>query len=413
MPEKARLTRTTRHLTKSGHSDGEVFTIRAPDEPSFVPRLCWAAMLEKVEYDAADLCAGLAAAKDVAFFCDNSIFDDQTPDETWPSLFGSAAEVFLTPRIEEELRPWLDRRSSHPVARAIDESRLDVLTAADWSKAQQQAFIHYTNLLAMRKRSMIWGEIEFERRHGRHPKDSDANEVRSLVQRATGERGFLFARKGAQERRRTGRLSFADEELVYSAVAHALQTGRQTIILTKDEDLLDQFYRLVYLLDTHYRSMLIAAVYAENFPEFRTYPIPHRDEWAEAFEKDSGVLVQRRESFPVDVLPTSFGFVAISCWLIGERYQRLTFGAETEMNEMLEVKGRTLGKNTDRLGTRNCHLSMMSFSSPGPGIPMCFAVAEDRTVEIAGQHVPWVELNDVMMGVERFKTMRYSPVIVP
>ncbi len=408
-----RYTRTTRHFTRDDNSDGEVFTTRTPHDNSFVPRLCWAPMLEKVKYDAAALYAGLAAAKDVAFFCDNSIFDDRTPHEAWRSLFGSAADLFLTPRIAEEVRPWLDRRPGHPVASALDDGRLDVLSAAEWSNEQQQAFIHYTNLLAMRKRTMSWGEIEFERRHGRSATEADADEVRSLVQRATGERGFLFAKKGAEERRRTGRISFADEELVYTAVAHALHSGRQTIILTKDEDLLDQFYRLTSLIDTHYRSMLIAAVYEANFASFRTYPIPHRDEWAEAFVKDSGVLVERPDALPNEVLPSSFNFVAISCWLIGERYQRLTFGAETEMNDLLDVKGRTLGRNTDRLGTRNCHLSMMSFSSPGPRIPMCFAVAEDRTLEIAGQHVPWVELNDVVMGVERFKTTRYSPVIVP
>lgn len=413
MSDGARRSRTTRHFTRSAYSDGQVYTTRRrSDDPTFVPRLSWVGTLDKIKYDLADLCGGLAAAKDVAFFCDNSIFEDRTPD-VWSSLVGSEADLFLTPRIEQELRPWLDRRPGHPVGNAVHQGRLDVLSATVWSEAQQQTFIHYINLLAMRKRMMAWGAIEFERRHGRPPAEVDADEVRSLVQRTTGERGFLLAKKGAGERRRTGRISFADEELVYTAVAHALHSGRQTIILTKDEDLLDQFYRLVYLLDTHYRSLLIGSVYEAEFASFRTFPIPHRDEWAEAFVTDSGVLVERPDSLPDAVLPESFTFVPISCWLIGERYQALTFGAETEMNELLEVKGRTRGKNTDRLGRRNCHLSMMSFSSPGPGVPPCFSVAEDRTFEIAGQHIPWVELNDVTVGVERFKTMTYSPLIVP
>ncbi len=177
MPERPRYSRTTRHFTVSAYSDGPVYTTRRQsDDPSFVPRLSWVGMLDKIEYDSADLCGGLAAAKDVVFFCDNSIFDDRTPHAVWSSLFGSDAHVFLTPRIEHELRPWLDRRPGHPVGKAVDDGRLDVLDAAVWSEPQQQSFIHYTNLLAMRKRTMAWGEIEFERRHGRAPTEVGLSE---------------------------------------------------------------------------------------------------------------------------------------------------------------------------------------------------------------------------------------------
>ena len=413
MSEKLRFTRTTRHLTNPSFSDGDVFATPASTAPTFIPRLSWSSMPQKAEYDAGKLCEGLANAPDVAFFCDNSIFDDRMPPDLYMSLVDSRAELRLTPRIEQELKPWLDRRPSHPISDALSGGRLTLETAADWSDAEQQAFIHYTNILGFRKRLMGWGELEFEKRYRRKPAHSDSTVVRSIVQQTVRERGFMFAKKGAIERAKRGRLSFADEELVYTAVAYALRTGRQTIILTKDEDLIDQFYRLLYLIDTHYRSMLIAQRYLADLASFRTYPIPNRDDWVEAFVPSSGVLVERHPDLPEEVLPQSFNFVAVSCWLIGDRYQSLTFGAETGMHGLLEVKGRTGGRNTDCLGPRNCHLSIANFSSPGPGIPMCFAVAQDRAVSIAGQSVPWVELNDAAMGMERFKTMRYSPVIIP
>lgn len=413
MSDKPRYTRTTRHFTKSTLSDGDVFTTRAGNDPTFVPRLSWSLMLEKAEYNAADLCAGIARAADVAFFCDTSIFDDRALAELWLSLFDSRAEIFLTPRVEQELAPWLDKRPDHPVNGALKGGRIKVRSVAEWSDAEQHSFIHYTNILGLRKRMMGWGELEFERQHGREATEKDISKVRAIVQRAVGERGFLFAKKGAAERAKKGTLSFADEELVYTSVADALRSGRQTIILTKDEDLLDQFYRLVYLIDSNYRSMLIARRYVDDFAWFRSYPIPTRNEWAEAFVPGSGVLVECHQDLPHLVLPTSFQFVAVSAWLIGERHQALTFGAETAINRLLEVKGRTRGMNTDRLGSRNCHLAVSCFSSPGPGIPMCFAVAEDHTVNIAGQNIPWLELNHGAMGVERFKRMRHSPFVIP
>jgi hypothetical protein len=57
---------------------------------------------------------------------------------------------------------------------------------------------------------------------------------------------------------------FTDEMLVYTAVATGLRSGRPTYILTKDEDLQEQFYKLTWLLDTHYRSMLFAHRFAEE-----------------------------------------------------------------------------------------------------------------------------------------------------
>ena len=178
---------------------------------------------------------------------------------------------------------------------------------------------------------MGWGKQEFERIHGRAPQDTDRTTVRGYVQRAVGERGFLFAKKG-QLQQVAGRYSNADEETVYTAVAHALRTGRQTVILTGDEDLLDQFYRLVYLIDTHYRSMLIAEMYRREFGSFRTHPMPTSERYLDAFTGSANILVERDLDLPHRVLSASFTFVGISCWLVGASYLHLTFGAEREMH---------------------------------------------------------------------------------
>ena len=52
-----------------------------------------------------------------------------------------------------------------------------------------------------------------------------------------------------------------DEAPVYLAVERALITGKQTLVLTRDADVEEQF-KLLWLIDTHYREMLLADRYA-------------------------------------------------------------------------------------------------------------------------------------------------------
>ncbi len=94
------------------------------------------------------------------------------------------------------------------------------------------------------------GETLFQQKHGRAPGAQDITSVRAEVQAALGERGYLFARKGVAQSGPNPESRWTDEEVVYTALAHALRTGSETFVLTKDEDLLDQFYRLIYLVDT-------------------------------------------------------------------------------------------------------------------------------------------------------------------
>jgi hypothetical protein len=85
--------------------------------------------------------------------------------------------------------------------------------------------------------------------------DSNKEEVRARLQQVFGPRGQLIA---AKARGKQGITRSTDEEVVYVAIAHALRSGQPTAILTKDEDIQEQFYKLVWLIDTHYRGFLFA-----------------------------------------------------------------------------------------------------------------------------------------------------------
>lgn len=73
-----------------------------------------------------------------------------------------------------------------------------------------------------------------------------------------------------------------------------IETGREVVILTKDEDIQEQFYKLQWLLDTHYRGMLLADMYASDPSRFVTQPMPiDNPEFGAMFEGDDNVLVER------------------------------------------------------------------------------------------------------------------------
>lgn len=412
--DNPKRTRTSRHLASDRNSDGlrrvPIGTFR---DPTFVSRLSWRMDLEKVEYDIRQVCEELAV-QDVDCFCDNSIFDDDAPAQLWSALFEGRAAARITPRILAELKPWADRRPNHPVNAALsaESDGLEVVSARDWTEPEQRSFIHYTNILGVRKRMLHWAEIAFANEFGRPPREGDKSTIHGIAQRAVGERGFLLAKKGAGEQA-AGALSFADEELVYTAVASALRTGRQTTILTKDEDLLEQFYRLIYLLDTHYRSMLVAQLYKHHFSTFRSHPMPRSGQWSDFFQGENNILVERDGDLQDRVLAPSFKFVAVSCVLLGGRLQQMTFGAETEMQNLIVMKGRTRGRNTDLLGARNCHFYLAGLPAPSKDMPACFTVAEDRCHNVAEQLIPHIEMNHGVMLVERFRRIVESPLFVP
>lgn len=159
--------------------------------------------------------------------------------------------------------------------------------------------------------------------------------------------------------------------------------------------------------------MFIAETYARDFAAFRTHPMPADGHYADAFSGDNNVLVERDEALPHRVLPEAFSFVAVSCWLVGDSYLKLTFGAEREMMRLIELKGRTRGMNADLLAPRNCHLALVGLPPPRRDMPACFAIAEDRTHDLASQLVPHIEFVQAIAIEERFKRFQESGLVVP
>lgn len=217
----------------------------------------------------------------------------------------------------------------------------------------------------------------------------------------------MLAKKGAETKNPDNLLT--DETLVYLAMRHGIKTGREVVILSKDEDILEQFYKLQWLLDTHYRAMLLADGYAAEPSRFVTHPMPTSSDprLKDVFVGDDDVLVKRPlwliRGPGASILPLHCRPVIVHCWIVGEKATSMAFCAEREMERLLLTKAATGGLNTYRFGERNLHLWLAPLDIPRH-LREYAAVAKDRRAPSASGRIemPLFDANQATYCGEQF-----------
>jgi hypothetical protein len=342
------------------------------------------------------LVAALSAEHELAVFCDNSAFDDDAPPDLWAALLSEPGRLVLTERVNVELKPWLLKRPTHPVTVALLSSDPGIGERLEPKSGEpgKRVFDYYMALLASRRNGLEIARMVFVRQHGRVP---DADEERGLadeVQKYLDQRGRLIATKPA------GKLT--DEALVYLAVEHALTTGKQTLVLTRDADVEEQFFKLLWLIETHYRGMLLADSYADHFGIYPIFQVPDSllNDPRGPFEPHDAVLIERDPDMR-DLLPREPHCVGISCMNAGTYFSQARFMGETEMGRLLQIKDATGGLSTDRFGERNMHASIHPIPT-GLGHD-CAALVYDRRAPVGtnGASVAKIDLAQALIPCEQ------------
>jgi hypothetical protein len=360
----------------------------------------------KVAYDAGRLAEKLAKVEDrVLFFCDTSIFDERTDRRIWDAVFSRKGKVVIVPPVYEELKPWLQTHPDHVAARAVtgrsEAIRFGGLDTSDSSKVT--ATEYYVNLLAQRKQVINLATRSFRSQHGREPDSGELKRIREdLHNRQLGARGYLLAKKGMADSNSPN--FYTDEVLVVLAAVACIYHAREVIILTKDEDLQEQLYKLVYVLDTSYRSMLLADRYLAHPESLTTFPMPIALEpLEEAFEiADGAIMIERNDGLEVEVLPARATPIPVHCWVVGQTLSQLTFMAETEMQSVIAAKGRTRGLNTEKLDGRNCHFWLAPLLLPRE-LRRCAVIAKDQRLVMGSAEVPYLEFLQAINCMEHRK----------
>ena len=177
-----------------------------------------------------------------------------------------------------------------------------------------------------------------------------------------------------------------------------------------------KFGKLVFLIDTHYRSMLLAE-------RFATDPAAHSQwrlrnlgwyEW-DRFVGVDDFLFDTGFRSPLDwrekLLPPLWGQAGLNCfWLAGGpevlQVSIMTFCAERGMARLLEVKGRAGGLNTDRLSGKNCHYWPFPETDKAPPLG---AVVEDKMINVLGHEFAVLDMMHALHSNEGAIRTYFSP----
>jgi hypothetical protein len=405
--------RTKRYLTgtspKKGYNGEEYLPPDLAGHPTFVKRLSYKFSDLGVKPRALLPTSIRDAPSEICFFLDTNMWDRSFEADLWNALLSRSDSVFVIPNVRLELQAWIGRNQDFVGSRAVLDRHPNLILKdlPPEDSDEITAYAYYVYLLQSRRMIRSFYAGHFREKHGRDP---DPNELMVGMQRTFGERGLVLAHKD-------GRPVMpdkwaVDESLVYFAAAHALETGRPTIILTKDQDVLEQFYKLWWFLDTHYRALLMADAYAANRFGYPLYSFPDLDYAQQCFEPRDRVLVDLGPRRMNTFLPRNPTVVVVECWLVRGDLTRLAFAAETEMYRLLQVKGATGGLVSNKLEGRNLH----PWLAPLPlakNLRDCVAVAHDKTVTPPGSRarVGMFDLTHAVNTHERFSKLVTDPGI--
>lgn len=253
---------------------------------------------------------------------------------------------------------------------------------------QHFGYDHYVKILSIRK---LLGRVAFrdcEATIGRAP---DEKEFRRYLSDHYHERLAPIAFKGWRDFGKRNYL--ADEELVVTAVLTAILTARETLILTWDTDIFDQFAQLVSTLAADYAAFRYAEMHAHE-PEIcplRPLAIPPN------FGKDAGFKgsevrsIILREQAIERMWPQSYTPVHAYCVLLGNncvdpKVSVAAFCLEAEMEMLLRTKAETAGRNTSRFQGRNM---IAGASLDEECFGTSFVLGEEEYVSYEGLTVSW------------------------
>ncbi len=287
--------------------------------------------------------------------CDSSVFSPVRIDLVRRLLVEHGVE--LTPEALLELQDL--KRNQRPETAPLvdllfpdggDLNPLIRVTGFQALTGFDNVLTYYVNLLLARKLALETRMRDIERAEG--PAAATAGRpglTRELA--SISHRTVRLANKGDARKRR------ADETAAAHGVLHGVITGQPTVLLTFDNDVFEQFFKLTTLLFDDYASMLLAE---DLFLRPERYPTRH----SLAGRPDIGLLVDETEddAFAFERDPEPWGLyprLAESCivhvMVPDTPPQFLSWCASTDLRRLMEVKRDTGGRNTTRFGTRNVY----------------------------------------------------------
>jgi hypothetical protein len=348
----------------------------------------------------------------VVHFLDANMFLAPTDDRIWKCLLSTPGRLAIAAPILDELSVWLGSTPSsnrqvhsHLQDELISRRGVIFLHPRHMEMTPAQcAHDYYTQLLGQRKKSYLAAALVLKAA-GIETVDRQnaSNACRNLYGERTQRLGRELPKEAGQE------ISFNDEAFVITALQWSLLTGREIAIITRDEGVLEQFYKAVWLIDTHYRSMLLARQHSIDTSKFspRTFSVDDCDSKADrelfenAFEGSSITLLEVPGDDLHSHLPECYTPVYWHCiYLNRDLVVQLNFMAERGMQELLALTGCTGGLSSGVLRPRNVHAEIGPLRSV---VGNYAAIAHDRSLAVSNYRISCLDYNLSLQCGEGFK----------
>jgi hypothetical protein len=368
------------------------------------------------------------------FFPDTNFFTRPMGRLVWDALFEK--RVAITPMIRQEIQPWIDRPNYNQAARDIIVSSID--SQNDWQKQLasfdprsspservifpalnadffDHGYQHYFNLLALRR--LIGLELAEELGL---PPTLDA--MTAELKRRFGDRGYLVSREAFTKGTKPNFL--ADEQMIVMAALTAICSGNETIILTWDTAIQEQFRKLWHLISGDYVAFCAGVATSNSMDISQVKEIPYGN------GQENPIIPNRAKAFklPADgfnesILPPDPSPVLNICLTIGGelrsggeiKYLRVTpdaFCGENYIAPFLRQKVANGGKNSDRFAECDCFVSDGGSMPDGPPAVMV-SIFERKMIECCGMQVSALDKHDALLTREIVCEHEMSSIIVP
>jgi hypothetical protein len=368
------------------------------------------------------------------FFPDTNFFSRPMGRLVWDALFEK--RLAITPMIRQELQPWLDRPDYNQEARNViaesiasprdsQKQLLDfdprspigerIIFPAPNADFLNHSYQFYFNLLAIRR--LIGLDLAAELGL---PATLEA--MTPELMRRFGDRGYLVSREAFTKGTKPNFL--ADEQMIVMAALTALCTGHETMILTWDTAIQEQFRKLWYLIARDYIAFCTGEVVSW------TMDLSQVEELVNDSGRESPFVPNRFKAFKVPavdfhdwVLPPDPAPVLSSCLTIGGefrtggeiKYLRITpdaFCAENYLATFLHQKVENGGRNTRRFGECDCAVSAGG-NMPDGRPAMMVSIFEPKLVECCGMQVASLDKHAALLTRELVYEHEMHRCIIP
>ena len=315
-------------------------------------------------------------------------------------LSRAIAKCEVSPEVQKPFR-WGHVMAS--IGQQLNPKHVGVM---DRRSMSEYGFNYYVDLLSIRKRHGIRVARQLNEKLGRPPEEV---EMHNELQRVCDERIAPLGFKGWQDH---GKRNFtADEELVVSAAINAVMTGQTSTILTRDNDVFEQFAKLMEALTGNYMCFyfgLARHFHSENVP-MKAIPVNSPPGSVELFLGPSieNIVIPEKESR--NLLPDSYTPVHCFCVLVGNtcddpKVSIAGYCLEKEMQEMLFTKAITNGKNSSYFGNRNV---VMGSNYNAKELSISFTIGEEASVDFEGIVASQIDILQSLRSINSVIQLRW------